>query len=45
VLKGLVPWYAARLVLAAGVAVVMFMAAMQTINPGVLCPRLPRTPA
>jgi multidrug efflux pump len=34
VLKGLVPWYAARLVLAAGVAVVMFMAAMQTINPG-----------
>jgi multidrug efflux pump len=38
VLRGLVPWYAARLVLAAGVAVLMFMAAMQTINPGVLFP-------
>jgi multidrug efflux pump len=38
VLKGLVPWYAARLVLAAGVAWLMFMAAMQTINPGVVFP-------
>jgi multidrug efflux pump len=38
VLKGLLPWYAARLVLAVGVAVVMFLAAMQTINPGALFP-------
>jgi multidrug efflux pump len=44
VLRGLVPWYAARLVLAAGVAVLMFMAAMQTINPGVLFPELPPAP-
>jgi multidrug efflux pump len=38
VLSGLVPWYAVRLAIAAGVAVVMFMAAMQTINPGALYP-------
>jgi multidrug efflux pump len=40
-LKGLVPWFAARAVLAAGVAYLMFLAAMQTINPGVLFPAPP----
>jgi multidrug efflux pump len=42
---GLVPWYAVRrAMLAAGVAVVMFMAAMQTINPGVLFAEPPADP-
>ncbi|MFW5655718.1 MAG: efflux RND transporter permease subunit, partial [Roseicyclus sp.] len=45
-LAGLVPWVAARLVLAAGVAWLMFMAAMQTISPGALFPAPPPgTPA
>jgi len=38
VLMALVPWYLVRLVLAVGVAGLMFLAAMQTINPGVLFP-------
>src|SRR6056297_2191887 len=38
VLMALVPWYLVRLVLAVGVAGLMFLSAMQTINPGVLFP-------
>ena len=38
VLQALVPWYLVRLVLAVSVAGLMFLAAMQTINPGVLFP-------
>ncbi len=34
--KRLVPWYLARVVLTAAVAYLMFLAALQTINPGVL---------
>ncbi len=38
VFKAIVPWYAARLLVAAGVAYLLFLSAMQTVNPGVLLP-------
>jgi multidrug efflux pump len=41
VLSALVPWTAARILLAICVAYLLFMAAMQTINPGVLFPAPP----
>jgi len=34
----LLPWYAARLIVTIGVGYLMFMAALQVINPGVLIP-------
>ncbi len=44
--RALLPWAVARLALAAGIAYLMFLAAMQTINPGVLFPEPPAdTPA
>ncbi|MDG4648777.1 efflux RND transporter permease subunit [Roseibacterium sp. SDUM158017] len=46
VLSSLVPWTVARAALALAVGYLMFMAAMQTINPGVLFPAPPQgTPA
>ena len=38
VVTAVLPWYAARLVVTVAIAYGMFMAAMQTINPGVLFP-------
>jgi multidrug efflux pump len=36
--KALIPWYVVRLALTLGAGYAMFMAAMQTVNPGVLVP-------
>ncbi len=36
--KALLPWYIARLAVTAGIGYLMFLAAMQTVNPGVLYP-------
>ncbi|MEQ8367999.1 MAG: efflux RND transporter permease subunit [Roseicyclus sp.] len=36
--KGIMPWYFARLAVTLAIGYVMFMAAMQTVNPGVLFP-------
>jgi len=46
IVTALLPWHALRVVLTLAVAYLMFMAAMQTVNPGVLFPDpAPGTPA
>ncbi|MDG3042747.1 efflux RND transporter permease subunit [Roseicyclus marinus] len=45
VVTNLIPWYAARIVLTVAVAYLMFLAALQTINPGVLVDVAPDAPA